>query len=490
MADNVFRGFHRDTPARTADSAPRSGGVADPLAELARLIGQSDHGRGYAPQAFDDAAPAAEIDWSAADEDYPEQSRSYFRPDVPPFDKFGGPEPGYAGEAYDDHYDEERSAATRRPSLPLTTSARNDYQADDPAEDEAHAPSGEQHYAGGEYEQVAPRRRGAVAIIAALGLVVLGTAGALGYRAMFGGSMIPSLPPIIKPSAKPVKIVPSHEAQTHAPGQGDSTGTGSTERLVSHEEQPVDVQAQSANPVPHVVATIPVISNTGDGEIGNGTVPGAAAPPTASGGIEVASPVEGSGQMATPGLPSSGAKKVHTVLIRENQREAGSSAAVPPAASPSTRGTPMPDSRPGEARRTRELPRRERERVSGGPLSIVPTDEATQSVRPRTRTAMTRRTGPMSLTTSSMAAPAAAGGFAVQVSSRRSEAEAQAAFRSLQARFPQQLGGRRAMVRRVNLGVKGVYYRVLVGPFGSGADAASLCSSLKAAGGSCIVQRI
>lgn len=96
----------------------------------------------------------------------------------------------------------------------------------------------------------------------------------------------------------------------------------------------------------------------------------------------------------------------------------------------------------------------------------------------------------MSLTSSpAEAAPSGAGGYAVQVSSQRSEAEAQAAFRSLQAKYPQQLRGRHAIVRRADLGAKGVYYRALVGPFASAEQAASLCSSLKAAGGNCLIQR-
>jgi len=87
------------------------------------------------------------------------------------------------------------------------------------------------------------------------------------------------------------------------------------------------------------------------------------------------------------------------------------------------------------------------------------------------------------------AAPAAGGGYAVQVTSQRSEAEAQTAFRMLQAKFPHQLGGHAPMVRRADLGAKGVYYRALVGPFASMEQAAGLCSSLKAAGGNCIIQR-
>jgi cell division protein FtsN len=77
----------------------------------------------------------------------------------------------------------------------------------------------------------------------------------------------------------------------------------------------------------------------------------------------------------------------------------------------------------------------------------------------------------------------------VQVSSQRSEAEAQAAFRSLQAKYPTQLGGRQAQIQKADLGAKGTYYRAMVGPFGNASEAGELCSSLKAAGGQCLVPR-
>ena len=77
----------------------------------------------------------------------------------------------------------------------------------------------------------------------------------------------------------------------------------------------------------------------------------------------------------------------------------------------------------------------------------------------------------------------------MQVTSQRSEAEAEAAYRALQAKYPQELGGHRPLVRRADLGAKGTYYRAMVGPFGSSEQATELCSKLKAAGGSCIVQR-
>ena len=87
------------------------------------------------------------------------------------------------------------------------------------------------------------------------------------------------------------------------------------------------------------------------------------------------------------------------------------------------------------------------------------------------------------------AKPASGGGYAVQVTSQRSEAEAQAAYKALQAKFPSQLSGRQPIIRRADLGTKGMFYRALIGPFASVEEAAGICSGLKAAGGSCIVQR-
>jgi cell division protein FtsN len=83
----------------------------------------------------------------------------------------------------------------------------------------------------------------------------------------------------------------------------------------------------------------------------------------------------------------------------------------------------------------------------------------------------------------------AARGYVVQVSVRRTKAEAEASFRSLQSKFPRQLGGRTATIERADLGAKGTYYRTMVGPFASAGAADQFCSSLKAAGGQCVIQR-
>jgi hypothetical protein len=80
-------------------------------------------------------------------------------------------------------------------------------------------------------------------------------------------------------------------------------------------------------------------------------------------------------------------------------------------------------------------------------------------------------------------------GYVVQVSARRSKADVEASFRSLQSKFPRQLGGRAATIERADLGAKGIYYRAMVGPFASAGSADQFCSSLRAAGGQCTIQR-
>ena len=81
-------------------------------------------------------------------------------------------------------------------------------------------------------------------------------------------------------------------------------------------------------------------------------------------------------------------------------------------------------------------------------------------------------------------APSAGGGYLVQVSSQKNEADAQASVRALQKKYPAALGSRPPVIQRADLGDKGVYYRTMVGPFGSAEEAAQFCGNLKSAGGS------
>ena len=116
---------------------------------------------------------------------------------------------------------------------------------------------------------------------------------------------------------------------------------------------------------------------------------------------------------------------------------------------------------------------------SNAPLSLTPNSSAQRGAPMRTASAPAAR--PLTTNSSDSA-------FAVQVTSQRSEAEAQSSFQALQAKYPNVLGSRQAMIRRADLGDKGTYYRAQV-PFGSQSEASEFCASLKAAGGQCVVQR-
>jgi hypothetical protein len=81
------------------------------------------------------------------------------------------------------------------------------------------------------------------------------------------------------------------------------------------------------------------------------------------------------------------------------------------------------------------------------------------------------------------------GGYVVQVSSQRSEADAQASYKVLQDKFPNVLGAWVPIITRTDTGANGIFYRAAVGPFKTADEALQFCGTLKAAGGQCVVQR-
>jgi hypothetical protein len=378
-----------------ADNNFRSDRGRDLLAELARLIGQADpHGK---------SAPA--------NNSFPEEGASH------------------------------------GPNAPDQASEPDEHRLDQPADDEPYA--AEDYYEDGASRA---RRRGSMVLVMAIfALAVAGTAGAVGYRAMFGGSVLPTLPPIAKASNRPNKIVPassgSHAKNNANGSQAGAATIGSKENLDSREEQPVTIEPPK--PAPRVMSPIPIA--TGQGSPADMGAPDARAPPDAA---------------PNPAMPSGVA--------------AAANSPHPPA-------TVAPSTAPAAAASAPQ--------VSSEPKKIeTVTNRADQSgvvdVRAEsTRAHMTAASTALANANNAAAVARSRGGYAVQVTSERSESKAQAAFRALQAKFPDQLTGRQPIIRRADLGAKGTYYRALVGPFASAEKAAELCSGLKAAGGNCIVQR-
>ncbi len=485
MADDLTqRPFRSTETIARAPAKPAGSSGNDPLAELARLIGQNDpfaeYGRTQTaahPQSAAPAAPAAprlpQYDFAAPASAPPApDSHVFAQPNFSPRPQFGAPPPPPASDLYQVEGHEPGYAPV---------AAHDDGYHDEggyPPEDGQHAT---EHY--DEYDDAAPKRRrmGIMLVAGIFALAVIGSAGALGYRALFGKSGSGSPPPVIKADTTPSKLVMQGTREGSNKLINDRVG-GDSEKLVSREEQPIDLKDKGM---------------------------AAAFPPPADQG-NASMPAQGSG-VVTPD-----AKRVRTIAIHPDQSvvaDAMPTSAPPAQAAPSpppqrvttvvppARPTappplqqtppPRPVTSPPPAEQDVEAapppakkPAAPKASPSNAPLSLSPDAQT----RPAPRAAAPMRTA--SNQPQAQIAPAGgSGSYAVQVSSQRSEAEAQAAFRSLQSKYPSQLGNRQAMIHKVDLGSKGIYYRALVGPFATGSEASELCSNLKAAGGSCLIQR-
>lgn len=86
----------------------------------------------------------------------------------------------------------------------------------------------------------------------------------------------------------------------------------------------------------------------------------------------------------------------------------------------------------------------------------------------------------------SVAKPAAkSGSYMLQLGAYKTEAEADAAWKSYKAKHAAALGGASPDIQKADLGEKGTWYRLRTGPFASKDAAGAQCDKLKADGGSC-----
>ncbi len=88
-----------------------------------------------------------------------------------------------------------------------------------------------------------------------------------------------------------------------------------------------------------------------------------------------------------------------------------------------------------------------------------------------------------------VAAAAAATGYVLQIGAYKSQADAEAAWKTYQAKHAALLTGYADNVQQVDLGEKGTWYRLRIGGFADREVATALCDRLKADGGACIPGR-
>ncbi|MCO5129643.1 MAG: SPOR domain-containing protein [Xanthobacteraceae bacterium] len=459
MADRYHERTFAAADAMERDYHPSARAESDPLAELARLIGQTDPNADFGRER--DAVPArsygrqpqrpVESDYAAADD----------HAGGPPWmrDRAAPPSSAEPAVARDVHPLRRYAAAHHLPEPSYQTSPQTQPEADHsgryddalygpaPTDADHAAYGGAQHaeyyddeiYEEGDAEARKPRRKGLATVAAVVALAVVGTGAAFAYRT-FVGTTRSGEPPIIKADAGPNKVVPV-AASTDKQIQDRMAAGNAAEQLVSREEQPVDVK-DIARSGPRVV--FPPLNQNANPPSTASVAPGDKL--AANGGAAAA---VGGGEP----------RKIKTLTVRSDEAHA---ATAPAARAPAPVPAPPPTTRAAVAP------------AANAPLSLAPqaAPQRVASVNP------------------AQAEPAAAtGGYVVQVSSQRSEADARASFKTLQHKFPSALGSHAPLIKRADLGSRGVYYRAMVGPFGTSEQATQFCGNLKSAGGQCVVQR-
>ena len=482
---------YQDRPFPSADEAR---GESDPLAELARLIGQNDPlGAPAKPaprplQSRANVRPQQEYDLPEEEPEAPPSPPAWMQrarhetPLPPP------PLP----QEYDQKYDDEPEYQQPAPVHPLHRYAAQPPQA--PAQDYDEAPqqyadepqhdpsryddalygrleTGEHDYQRdpaypddpyayqGEYEEEpAPKKRssGLVTVAAVLALAVVGTGAAFAYRT-FVGSPRSGEPPIIRADNSPTKVVPAQSDASAAKNPDRMLPGDGGEKLVSREETPVDVNSRSG--APRVV--FPPLNQNANPPPASSVSPSAPMPAAANGT-----------------MPNNEPRRIRTLAVKGDPADNGgipAGASAPPP-KPQTRSAAAPAAAPAAppARNPASA-----NASANAPMSLAP--QASES-EPQTRVAATNPTQ-----TAPAGASEGGGSFLVSVTSQDSESAARESFRVAQGKYTSVLGSRSPVIKRVDLADGKTKYRAMVGPYRTRQEAVQFCTELKSAGGQCFI---
>jgi hypothetical protein len=505
MTDDNNARYRSSDPFSSRPTGP-DGQASDPLAELARLIGQTEAARESRPSA-PHVDPAPPSDPTYAERSYDQRYDAPYANDPPPAaDWQSAPAPSHdpfaaghqmpsaavaADHGYPDgpshsralqsdlsfapahaHFAAAQLHQSDFAAPPLDTARRHSHDFPPPPQPSDNVflpPHADEFY---DDAPQGGRRKGLLTVVAVLCLAVVGTAAAFGYRTWVGAPSVKSPPPVIKASTDPKKVAPPPQADpsTNKISYDRFGDRSQNERVVMREEKPVEVKpngpARAA--VPNATNPTPAASV-------------AAAPPAGNPPSVLTEPKRVRTVPIRPDTPDTSMVRPQMAVAPPPpaQRPATVAAATPsngplnlanPVAPPQARASAPP---PSQVRAPRQAPA-----SANAPLSLAPDSNPAPTTATPARSAPTRVAS----------APGGNGSYLVQVSSQRSEADAQAAFRSIKSKYSSVLGDRQPVIRRAELAGRGTYYRAMVGPFSTRDQAIQLCSSLKAAGGDCVVQ--
>jgi len=271
---------------------------------------------------------------------------------------------------------------------------------------------------------------------ALLGAIALGGALAYAYK-QSGGSMASGDTPIVTADARPVKEAPDQPGGKEFPHKNkliyDRLTNGDapeSERLVPRQE---DVAVPA---LPPATATAGLPAPVASTDLAN--------PATA----EAANGAEDDG----------GPRKVKTLVVRPD-----GSVEAPPAAQATQQAAAA--GAPAQAAPAGAMPVPAPEIPA--PAAAAPAPAQVAAVNPKPAPAP---------------APAADTKYVVQVGSKKSQTDALATFADIQQKYPKLLANYRPIVQKANLGSKGTWYRLRVGPIDDKSEAYKLCGQLKSQG--------
>jgi hypothetical protein len=359
------------------------------------------------------------------------------------------PPPAYDPHAvHDDYVEPARGPATVGYRAP----APDPYQPRAQAQPPQYADDGYDYGYEGQQDYAEPpaRRRGTInAAIVAGGLAVFGGIIFYAYnQGMRAGTE--SVAPILRAEAGPTKVRPDEPGGMEVPHQdklvydrlnpSSAQGGGEVERLLPPPETPME-RPRAEPELPSEEPMMPM-AEEGEGELAGAQQPRVTEPAPAPVPQQRPVPQQPAYQPTTQPAP---VQQQHT-----------------PA-------TPPP---PAVA--------------SSKPQQLVPPPAQSVTPKPAPQVAATP-TPPKPATPAP--APAATGGTVrLQVAAVDSEAKAASEWSRLQRKFPGELGGLSMRTVRVDLGAKGIFYRIQGGPVDE-ARARQICAALSAQGAGCVLVR-
>ncbi|SMC64568.1 SPOR domain-containing protein [Rhizobium sp. RU36D] len=307
------------------------------------------------------------------------------------------------------------------------------------------------------------------------------------YDRVAGSSVAdPKQSSLISTNEEPVDVVQRTLLPENLPLEGESEGepeamgtpVGETSdpRLLPEGQQTADAaangEADQSAIAPRKVRTMIVRP---DGTLVAQEVPAEA--PAASAPAASAPAAQTSGRPAAPAAtPAAAPAAAAPAASAPAPTQVAAAPAQQPAASaPAASSTPVPNARPAEQ-----------------PVNVVGrvTDQGNVTATRNQPAAPAPAAAPAAAQPASAPAQASvpAGSYVIQIASLPSEADAQASYRNLSAKFSGVIGGRGVDIKAAEVAGKGTYYRVRI-PAGTKAEAEALCGRYKAAGGSCLVAR-